>query len=377
MARIFNTIDDLIDATYGSNIFNAGRIRKDAPVLTSTAGAANNIYGAEVFAGFVTEANAFGVLPKKPWSKSGYRAAQAASATSGGGVSEGGAIPATVKASYFQCDMSKKTMANAFDMSTLQLGIEGKDDVLTWQAHRDLEAETFKNLVNRALLADGNADPTALTVFDSIDRHVATTAADVTGCGNTASYEDPWGLLDRSATSSGNDNYGSWADAQISHGGSTGTETDREFSLSYIDTVFAACAPYWKNGINNKVFITGYDTFMDWSQEMLPQQMLPLTRVKLGVNGIESLGNTDTGLLVNAYNGIPIILSNNVAQDTKSRIYLLDLDYMGIDLISPLTYYESEDYQAIDKFAREGVFKIEGELVTTKFRGQGKIRGLK
>ena len=110
--------------------------------------------------------------------------------------------------------------------------------------------------------------------------------------------------------------------------------------------------------MSNKVFITGYDTLFDWSQEMLPAQRLETTRVSTGINGIKALGNTDTGLIVNAYNGIPIIASNNVAQDTKSRINLVDLDHMAIwalsapravahDVTTPLTLLQ----QGNERFA--------------------------
>lgn len=373
MAKI-ETIEDLILSQYGVTV--DGRIAKDAAVTSSTTGARNAIYSYGVFLGICLEANAYGILPKTPWPSTGYRAVQLPSASSGGGISEGGAIPATVKATYFENDLKIKEVAHAFDMSSIQKNLKGKDDVLVWEDHKDVEAQTFDNLINRMLLTDGNT--LASNNLESIDRMIDTTAAGVTGCGNDAGDEDPWALLDRSETTAGDDNYNSWADAYVSHGGSGSTETDREFSLSYIDTVMANTAAYWDGGsMNNKVFLTGFDTLYDWSQEMLPAQRLDVTRVTTGVNGVQTHGNTDAGLVVKAYNGIPIIASNNVPQDTKSRVYLIDLDYMSLWTLLAPEYLESSDPQAIDKFATEGVFHMQGELVATKFRGQGKVRGLK
>ena len=373
-SRGYNTIEELIDATYGS-VFGQ-MIRKAAPVLTSTTGAVNAIYGAEIFIGFAMDANAFGVLPKKPWNHRGYRVAQAPSATSGAGVAEGGDIAASTKATFFENDIKSKVMTITAEMSTTQMLSEGKDDVIAWQSHRDLEADTFKLMINGDLLGDANT--LAGNNIESIDRMVGNTAADVTGCGNGAGDEDPWTLLDRSETSSSEDNYNSWSDAYVSHGGSAGTETDREFSLSYVDDILANTRIYWDNyGYDNKVFLTGSDTLQDWSQEFLPNQKLDVTRAQIGVNGVQTVQGQDAGVTLNSYQGIPIVVSNQVPQDTKSRVYLLDLDYLGIDLLKPLTYYESDDYQLVGSFNRQGVFHMEGELVPYKFRGLGKVRGLK
>ena len=66
------TIDELEALYYGQN---RNLIRKaDAPVVTSTAGVFNAVFGAYAWAQLNLEANAFGILPKTPWDKSGWRA---------------------------------------------------------------------------------------------------------------------------------------------------------------------------------------------------------------------------------------------------------------------------------------------------------------
>ena len=65
------TIDELEALYYG---YNRNLVRKaDAPIVTSTAGVFNAIYGAYAWAQLNLEANAFGILPKNPWDKSGWR----------------------------------------------------------------------------------------------------------------------------------------------------------------------------------------------------------------------------------------------------------------------------------------------------------------
>ena len=65
------TIDELEALYYG---YNRNLLRKaDAPITTSTVGVFNAIYGAYAWAQLNLEANAFGILPKYPWDKSGWR----------------------------------------------------------------------------------------------------------------------------------------------------------------------------------------------------------------------------------------------------------------------------------------------------------------
>ena len=372
--RGFQTVSHLLDAQYGGLFGHM--IRKQAPVKTSTTGVFNAIYGAEVFIGFALDANAFGVLPEMPWDHKGYRVAVAPSASTGSGQAQGASIRASTKATFFENDLTQKLMTKTVEMDSTQILSAGKDDVLEWEGHRDLEADTFKLMVNGDLL--GDIDTVAGNNPESIDRMCGNTAADVTGAGATAGDEDPWALLDRSDTSGGGDNENSWADAYVSHGGSAGTETDREFSLSFVDDVIANTRNYWKGqSYDNKVFITGSDTLQDWSAEFLPQQKLDVIRARIGINGVQTIQGQDAGVTLNSYQGIPIVVSNSVAQDTKSRVYLLDLDWIKMSLLKSLTYYESDDFQLVGAFKRQGVFHMEGELIPHQFRGLGKIRGLK
>ena len=65
------TIDELEAIYYG---YNRNLLRKaDQPVTTSTQGVFNAIFGAYAWAQLNLEANAFGILPKYPWDKSGWR----------------------------------------------------------------------------------------------------------------------------------------------------------------------------------------------------------------------------------------------------------------------------------------------------------------
>ena len=130
---------------------------------------------------------------------------------------------------------------------------------------------------------------------------------------------------------------------------------------------------------SNKVLITGDDTAMRISQlhAAMGSVQIPTTRVNFTVNGIQSVKGADVGVEVAAYNGVPIILDEHCVQDTLSRIYLADLDELHIGVLTPPTLLVSDDFQALDKFSQMGTWYMEGQIVCTKFKGQGKVRDLK
>ena len=83
MVKSIYTIEDLERETYGGLL--GDELRKDAPVLTSTTDMYNVVFGAKLWSGIVNKANMFGVLPKKPWDKSGYRIVTTAAITASNG----------------------------------------------------------------------------------------------------------------------------------------------------------------------------------------------------------------------------------------------------------------------------------------------------
>lgn len=362
------TIQDLFYATYGTTLMEDSRLAKDAPVITSTTGARNILYGAALMAQVIVAANSFGALPKKPWSKSGYRVITAANTTDPG-IAENAAIPATTKPTMLAVDVTIRVLAKSFDMSSTQLKLAGKDDVVTWEELQTYSAQEYKNVLNRALhvnmgtLTGPSADGTGM---QSLDRVVGSSVEN-TNQSYTAADEDIYGI-DRSGAT------GLWADAYVSEAATV----DRYLALSHLDTMLQNVEPYWAEGSRaNKVCITGYDTSLRIAQLLQSQLRYTKERVTMTVNGVKTAPGADAGFEVASYDGIPIIRDSNVNADTISRIYMVDLDHTWIGMLQPITYLESEDYQAIDKFGREGVYYMEGELVCDLFKANGKVMDLK
>ena len=96
----------------------------------------------------------------------------------------------------------------------------------------------------------------------------------------------------------------------------------------------------------------------------------------MGVNGVETLSGPSAGLDVSAYKKVPVIPDSNVKVETSgiSRAYLMDLDYLEFAHAAPIMYHESQEFQHLNKFAREALYWTAGNIRCRKFRAQAKGR---
>jgi len=361
-------IEDLIAKTKQEILEVEALTKTNYPYQTDTTGALNYIYGAQLWSSICTEANAFGILPKKPYDKGGYRAITAAASTSSAGTSESGAVSDSAKPTLAAVNVGLKTLNATTDISEVLMLQEGKDDVATWGEMINYARDEFINRINRGLLVDNGT--VASTNVESIDRVCSSYSelggnSDGAGATYSANDLDIYGI--------DKDGGAGWTDAYVSHN----SGTDRTFSLDLLDTVIDNCIPYWKGGRKNKVILTGYDTARRIAQLERPKEVYTAdTSVQFGVNGVQTVRGKEAGIPVATYDGIPIICSNNVGKDTISRIYVLDLDHLWFAVARPVTYVESSDPLVVG-FKKRGNFSMVGELVCTCFYAQGKVRDLK
>lgn len=379
MSFKIKTIEDMEKLYYseqGSQIV----AKSDAPVISSTTGVYNAVFGAKVWNQLNTEANVFAVLPKYPQRRSGWRVETARPATSGGGVSENGTLPDTIKPTWKEVSTKPKSIAHTFDVSEVQEFLaNSEDDAIGAMAQmRARMAEHHKEMLNVMLLTD--VDTLASDNMESLDRVVSSYSevSDST-IGLDAGDSDIYSI-DRDASSS-------WADAYVDHN----SGTDRSLTDSILRTLINTTHERGANP-NGQVFITGYDT-MTAIEGLYESQVrynpMGETMVELGVNGVKTPKGADFGMKVRSIYGIPVILSKDVAKDTISRIYLLDISdpegygepRLGLRIAKPTQYFEAGmntgDPFGIDRLGTEGMYRTMGELICTNFRVQGKVRDLK
>ena len=382
MARDYvRTVTDMERYYYGAgnamgySYTGSELLKADSPMMSSTAGTYQAIYGRKVWSQLNQEFNAFSILPKKPWDRSGWRVItdKPNSGAVHGGVAENATLPDTVKPVFQHVAAKPKTIAHTFDMSEVAVFLADKDDGMG-DIRSVLKEEMGKHhaeMVNKMLLTDVTS--AAGNNFESLDRITANAASMATGTSDWVDSDGDFDIysIDRSAQT--------WANAEVNVGA---TNVDRTLSLDHLDTLFQSI---WGRGGNPKVMLTGYDTLMRLQQLLQSQQrFMEEKRVTPTYNGVKGVPGIEAGFIVATYNGIPIIPTKDMPADTTgnlTRIYYLDTDYMHFSTAIPTQYFESGietgDPFAINRLGQEGLYRTMGEVWTTFFGEQGSVRNLK
>ena len=185
MAAVVKTIEELEALHYGGSL---NQIKKaDVFATTGTSGYFNAIYGAYAWVNLNLEANAFSVLPKYVYDKSGFRIiTQKATLNTDndntvlGGTAESGKIAETVIPRVEEVSVKPKIAQLPFGASTVHewLATNSKDDI--WGSLGSLRtymAVQHKENLNQMLCAD-------------VEGAAATASGNYTGTKN-------WETLDR------------------------------------------------------------------------------------------------------------------------------------------------------------------------------------
>ena len=388
MARNYvRTITDMERYYYGAgnamgySYSGSELLKADSPMLSTTGGTYQAIYGRKVWSQLNQEFNAFSILPKKPWDRSGWRVItdRPNSGALHGGVAENATLPETVKPTFQHIAAKPKTIAHTFDMSETAIFLADKDDGLgdIRSVMKEEMGKHHAEMVNKMLCTD--VDTPAGNNFESLDRVTAaysnnatTTTGLVNGHDNLSADSDlDIYSIDRSANS--------WSNAEMSNNAVSNTSTDRVLSLDLLDEMFQKL---WVRGGNPKVMLTGYDTLMRLQQLLQSQQrFMEEKRVTPTYNGVKGVPGVEAGFIVATYNGVPIIPTKNMLTDTLSRVYFLDTDYLHFSTAIPTQYFESGietgDPFAINRLGQEGLYRTMGEIWTTFFGAHGSLRDLK
>tara|TARA_Y100001937_G_scaffold33748_1_gene48097 strand:- start:21 stop:1193 length:1173 start_codon:yes stop_codon:yes gene_type:complete len=390
MARNYvRTVSDMERYYYGAGnsmgytYTGSELLKSDAPMLSTTAGTYQAIYGRKVWSQLNQEFNAFSILPKKPWERSGWRVItdKPNAGVVHGGIAENGTLPETVKPTFQHVAAKPKTIAHSFDVSEVAVFLADKDDGLG-DMRSVLKEEMGKHhaeMVNKMLLQD--TDATAGNNFESLDR---ITAADG-GSGSSTGLRTEQNSNDHADLASDLDIYSidrsenAWSHAEVNCAADAADASRRVLSLDHLDTIFQQV---WERGGNPKVILTGYDTLMRLQQLLQAQQrFMEEKRVTPTYNGVKGVPGIEAGFIVATYNGVPIIPTKDMVKDGLSRMYLLDTDYMYFSTAIPTQYFESGietgDPFAINRLGQEGLYRTMGEVWTTFFGAQASIRDLK
>ncbi len=406
------TIDELEALHYG---WNRNFLQKaDVRLQTCTTGTFNAVFGAYAWAQLNLEANAFGILPKYPWDKSGWRVITAkadcitencanCNVTVLGGTPEGGLIADALVPTFAEIDIKPRTVQYPIAVSEVMewLATHSKDDI--WGGLGSLRlfgAVQHKELLNRMLLADiedaaacecgvcGGTDD-----WESLDRIISAFAEEtVISCGGGSRTYNPWqpdtNVVDRDTASPAFDS------TVISPSGTIGTNgvlTD-DTLRTFLRTIRVQA------GKDPNVFLGSHEVYSEVQGLYMPSVRIANpygeALVQIDVNGIQTFKGTGVGIHVDSIYGVPFIPTKDAPSDTCDaneigRLFALDTSdaegygypRLGIMINIPTEYYEATrrtpGYPYITgRFAEEGLFRTMGQTVCRHFRSQGKIRDI-
>ena len=362
--------------------------KSDAPVLSTTTGVYNAVYGMQAWVQVNQEANTFGVIPKVPWTRSGWRViTDRAGSPPFGGVAENATLPETIKPTFSEISTKPKTVAVTFDNSEVQefLSTAGGDDAFAAMADlRTYFGNAHREDINYMLNTSNGT--LASNNIESMDR-VVSSNAEFSNCSDnadvayTANDLDLYGTINRDSAT--------WGDAYVNHN----SGTNRSLVDSVIQSVIQNTLTNGANP-NGQFWQAGYDTWSVINQVYDTQvryNLIGSQMIKVGVNGIQSQEGIKVGTSVATLMNRVVIQSKNTVVDTGGigRLYLLDtsnpegFDYprLFIKVAKPTQYFEAGMNQgtpfAINRFGTEGLYRSMMELIVTFPAAQGKARDLK
>jgi len=396
----------------------------------------NLVYGKKVWSMLNQEVNALAMLPKRPYTSSGWRimtdrpsggsasifdtinsgAGTAAGAIGGakpridnlGGVTENARLGEELKAmapSYTTLFTSPKTVAHMFEFSELALEMAKIDDgvgdlraliredmgkhhaeVQNKMLLMPLENYDQQDAQGTPVIIDVTANYTSLmkVVSSSAELHDMQAASMVDKSTGTVLVDQLVSLYGSTGTNSRQLASGaanpSFMDSQVDYGAGYTSGDARPLTLTILNAMLRSLR---ENGGSPKVILTGYDTIQHLG-DLLQSQERFLDRKEIipthgGVRGVKG---TEVGFRVATYYDIPLIPCKDMPKtgngsNKLSDLLILDTDHLWLSVLKPTQYYEdgidNGNPFGVGTLGNQAMYRTIAETGCSFFKGQGKI----
>ena len=453
MVKYINTLKDLEMATYGrAGGFGGNEILKGAGVVGgigsgfrhdggsgTLAGSSPNltalynmVYGQKVWSMLNQEINPLSILPKRPYTSSGWRvmtkrpiggdtaafgigttaysagsALDAPNADEIGGVDENHSLASTglqaIAPEYTTLNMSPKTVAHMFDYSELAAEMAKIDDgigdlrALIREDMGKLHAEVQSKMLvmplqeyDKTAYADIERNYTSLLKIVSSSYEIEKMAdaqalfGTITAAG-VATVPTQWSTIYGSTARqlSGGAAQTSFMDSTIDFGTGYLAANVRPLTLTLLNNMIQNLRTV---GGTPTVMLTGYDTIQAIGDLLQSQErFLERKEVMPTHNGVKGVSGREVGFRVATYFDIPLIPCKDMPKTGNgatqiSDILMLDTDHMWLSVMKPTQYFEDGINHGnpfgVGVLGNRGLFRTMGEVGCTFFKGQGKITNI-
>lgn len=356
------------------------------PILTSQAGEYSVHYdGAQLWLQMNwSENNAWGVLRKVPWGgarqEDGFRVTTALPTTKNSAVTEGGNLPDPKRTTRAFVSATPVDIAYTFEATerAFRAGMRGQGT--SWESDKEEAGIVHARGISEDMgLGIGNSYVALSGKFHPIDKVVsnyterATLTTDYRGTAITNNDVDIYGIDRHTAAS--------WADSTVLHNSTTVRPITTALLYQLIRTVaLNSGEPYAGPG---HVFLTGYSTWeriglIEEGKQRFSEVQVSTTQF----NGIPTPPGRNLGFMANAFMGIPILWSQDIADQTSgvAPMYYLDNNWLMFWTDIPTIFHQWGTIEGgeivINKLAEVGMFRTAGQTMCKKFRAQGKLRDI-
>ncbi len=398
-AGMYELCDTFYDSAY--QMFN--NFGKSAGVAVyGDNGYFNAIMGKEITAGMFSGQTTFASLGSRPYNHEGVRIAyeqpdygcDAAGnfVGIGAGCVQDGVIPDSVMLPVDEIRQPYKEVPYSWDYGLGLMALENKDDVSSYKDYASKMAASYADLIDRTILRPlslkqptmVNGNQNTETSLQGIARCIASfneVDKEENGVQITADMVSPYG-----GTKS--DLYDYRSAGETNFDGNVINAAGNTYSLDYLDALWRDCANGWDDyaAPNHKMFLMNQIMSVKTSAMMRAQQrMIDSVFVQRDFSGVHTIPGRPGGLLLNAWNNIPIITDPNIAFDyTRKRptnkkpgdVFLLDLKHIWMSTLTPVEVWNVNNPAITRKLHEVNVMHCRMETRIDKFIGHGRIIGL-
>ena len=388
----------------------------------------NMVYGQKVWSMINQEINPLSILPKKPYTSSGWRvmtarpqggsaAAFSVNATTGnaqgnaspdgdlvGGVGENELLDSTsleaLAPEYTTLYMNPKIVAHMFDYSELAAEMAKIDDgvgdlrALIREDMGKFHAESQSKMVVMPLeLYDNLGGDTSSGLIRQNYTSLMKIVSNFTeasflyrlsgvGSGSHANIDaDATTLYGNTSRASGGAT--SFMDAVVNFGGDYQSADARNLTLSILNSVIQDLR---LNGGTPKVILTGYDTIQTIADLLQSQErFMDSKEIIPSHNGVKGVKGAEVGFRVATYYDIPMIPAKDMPSTGAnasciSDMLFLDTDHIWFATMKPTQYFEDGINHGnpfgVGMLGNRGLYRTMGEIGCTFFKGQAKITNI-
>lgn len=387
---MFDLIEDFYQASYS--------YAKSAGAATyGDNGYFNAIMGKSITAAMFASDNIFTALGAKPYQHEGVRLALDLATygtvydqTTQRNVFKGlgadtlpdGDIPDSVQMDVNEYRERYKELPFRYDYGLALMALENKDDTIAYNDYTKKMAANYSDLFDKTLLRPIDvAQPTkngVETSLNGIARCISSygelSRTDISLTGNDIC---PYGGTsgDFSARATGKSNL----DGRLVDLGGTAADLDD------LDTLWRKCSTNWTDSANPNGKMWAMSPFMQQKvSALMKANNIQLDQVwtQRDFNGVKTVPGRGGGIILNAYQNIPIIQDGNIAFDytdlavsdtNLGDVYLLDLDHIWISVLTPVEMFTVNNPAITLKLQERNVMNMRAELRTDSYIQSGRI----